>query len=239
MKKTLLTFLLTSAFASIFFAQSSFKIYDLSGNEVTNTTVQVYGDTTAYGGIFNAKNISGTALTSKLRKEEISMVAGSTSSICYATSCYANTVYTSTCKAHAAGTNDGINADYNFPKTYGTSTIRYTVMNCANIADSATFVIVYNGSPSGIQNLEQNYSISEPFPNPASTVMSFNYKLRNNASAHIVIHNLLGSLVKSIDLEDTTGTIKLDISDLEVGMYFYTLEVNNKAVAAKKFIIRR
>jgi hypothetical protein len=240
MKKTILTFIFTFFLALSFFAQSSFKIFDLSGVEVTNATIQVYEDTAfAFGETFNVKNLTANAMTSRLRKEEITMATGASSSICYAGSCYASSVYTSPCKPHAAGANDAITADYTFPKTYGTSTVRYTVSNCANSTDSASFIVVYNASPAGVQNYEQNYSISEPFPNPASTIMNFSYKLGINGTARIVIHNLLGSLVRTIDISETSGTLRTDISDLDVGMYFYTLEVNNKAVAARKFIIRR
>ena len=240
MKKILLFLAFAFAFVSSEFAQSSLKIFDASNNEVTNTTVQVYADTSySYTGNFNIQNTTATALTVKARKEEIVMTAGAQSSICYAGACYSSAVYSTPCKSHPASGIDVLTADYTYPKTYGSSTIRYTVTNCANVADSATFVIVYNASPAGITNYERSYSISEPFPNPASSILNFNYKLGNNAKAHIVIHNLLGSLVKTVEISEAAGTLKLDIGDLDAGMYFYTLEVNNKAVAAKKFIVRR
>ncbi|HXC03970.1 MAG TPA: T9SS type A sorting domain-containing protein, partial [Bacteroidia bacterium] len=249
MKKTLLTFLLIPGITGIALAQSSIKIYDhITKLEVTNTTIQVYQDTsTYYSRSFNVMNVSSSNISTKARKEELIMAPGSstasmstpaTSSICYAGTCFGSATYVSPCKPTNVGDTTLIFvSDFNYGNSYGPSLIRYTIYNCANSADSATFLVHFNASPTGIQNHVLNFSISDAYPNPASNTLSFNYKISNSSSTpHITIHNLLGNLVKSADMTESNGTAHLDVSDLEEGLYFYTLEVNNRPLAVKKFI---
>jgi hypothetical protein len=241
MKKTLLAVLSFAAICSPVLAQSSIKIYDaVTNQEVTNTIIQVYQDTsTTWAGNYNVKNITSSNISTKARKEETVMASMATSSICYAGTCFPSSVYVSPCKPTNAGSTVALTTDFNFGNTFNMSTIRYTVYNCSNANDTATFIIQYNASPAGIKNLALNFSISDAYPNPASTMLNFNYKISNSTGVpHITIHNLLGNLVKSADMTESNGTARLDVSDLEEGLYFYTLEVNNRPLAVRKFIVR-
>jgi hypothetical protein len=245
MKKTLLALLLVSGICSGSYAQMSLKIYDAVTNaDVTNTVIQINQDTmTVYAGNFNVKNISSSNISTKFRKEEITMSGGttpSTSSICYAGTCFGPVTYVSPCKATNAGTTVATTCDFNFGNQLTASTIRYTVYNCGNPGDSASFIINYNAMPAGILNHVLSFTISDAYPNPASSTLNFNYKISNNSSpVHIAIHNLLGNLIKSADMMESNGSVRLDVSDLEEGLYFYTLEVNNKPLAIRKFIVKR
>jgi hypothetical protein len=241
MKKSLLFSVFVSACALSSIAQSDYKILDLGNNDITNTTIQVYGAPgSSYTGTYNVKNINANNLSSKARKEEISMAgSGASSSICFGGACFAPSTYVSPCKIDSAGRSLVLNGDFTFGTSMTPSTIRYTVYSCASASDSSSFTVVYNPSPAGIATYAMNYSMSEPYPNPTSSSLSFDYKLGNSfGNPQVMVYNLLGSLVKTVDLSETAGTIKLDVTDLDAGMYFYTLQLNGKPVTSKKFIVR-
>ncbi|MBN8704170.1 MAG: T9SS type A sorting domain-containing protein [Bacteroidetes bacterium] len=63
------------------------------------------------------------------------------------------------------------------------------------------------------------------FPNPANNLLQVTIKTSNQEKAKIDISNTLGQIVKQIELNtknETTSTI--DISELNSGMYYFTLE---------------
>ncbi|MFI5150605.1 MAG: T9SS type A sorting domain-containing protein [Bacteroidia bacterium] len=251
MKKTLLGFVTIVAFSAQVLAQTSLKIYNhTTKQEVTNTTVVVNQDTsTLYAGNFYTMNVSSTNISSKARKEEITMAPGNssvsqpvaaTSSICYAGTCFGPGTYVSPCKPTNVGDTILLACDFNYGNSFSTSLIRYTVYNCGNTNDSASFYIQFKVAPTGILNHTLNFSVSDAFPNPASSTLSFNYKISNTTAApHVTIHNLLGTLVKTAFLTEANGTARLDVSDLEEGLYFYTLEVNNRPLTVRKFVVKR
>jgi hypothetical protein len=219
-------------------AQSSFRILSPSNVDLTNTIYYVYQDTSSiYTGAFNIKNSSGVNITSKLRKEELSMSTGAISSICYSGICCPSFVYTTKCYPHSAGATLAMNADFTYSKSYTSSTIRYTVYNCADLNDSASFIIVYNASPASIKQQSTGFSISEPYPNPASSVLHINYTMSNTAGVHILVYDLLGSIVRSAEIVQTSGIWSLSTEDLRAGMYFYSLEINHKILTTRKFLV--
>ncbi len=240
MKKYVLSLSFFTAIALQLAAQSDYKIMDVNNNDITGTTIQVFGaPKSSYTGTYHVLNTTGGNLSTRARKEEVSMADSSTSSICYGGSCFGPATYVSPCKIDTSGKANVLNGDFNFGPSMTSSTIRYCVTNCSNTADSAFIVVVYNPSPAGIASYSLNYSLSEPFPNPASTLLSFNYKVGSTqGNSQIMVYNLLGSLISSVDLSEAAGTVKLDVAELESGMYFYTFLINGKAVVSKKFIIR-
>ena len=238
MKKILLAAGLLAYGITTTFAQSSFKILSTANVDLTNTTYYVYQDTSSiYTGTFNIKNISGANITSKLRKEEISLNSGASSSICYSGICCPSFVYTTKCYPHSSGALIAMNADFTYATSYSSSKVRYTVYNCADLNDSASFVIVYNASPAGIQPYSKDFSLSEAYPNPASAVINVNYTLSNNSRARMLVYDLLGSLVRSTEIVQQSGTWTLQTEELKAGMYFYSLEIDNKVMTTRKFLV--
>jgi hypothetical protein len=241
MKIKLLAFVFTFFSFLTSNAQSSFRIFDAANNDITNTTLQIWGDTsTTYAGNFKVKNSATGSISSKFRKEEIAMAPGSSSSICYAGNCFASGVYISPCKTDISGATEIATCDFTFGNTYAPSTVRYTIYNCSNGNDSASFLIHYNSSPAGIQVLSQGIFFSDPFPNPTSGILNIPYQEAGlPLNSQILIHDVLGNLVKSVDVSESAGNIRLDVSDLRCGMYFYTLHLNGNAIAIKKFIVKK
>jgi len=241
MKKQLLLLLALPVLAGNLFAQS-YKIMDSGNQDVTGTTVQVYGSPgSSYTGNFNVKNITASNISTHARKEEITLSgSGASASICFGGLCFGPATYQTPCKNDSAGKSAVFTADFTFDGTnMNASTVRYCISNCTTASDSVFLIIVYNPSPAGILNQNLSFSVTEPYPNPASSSLRFDYQLSNGgASLSMVVCNLLGSQVKAVDLSESTGTVQLDVSTLESGMYFYTFLANGKPLTSKKFIVR-
>jgi len=67
-------------------------------------------------------------------------------------------------------------------------------------------------------------NITDAFPNPASARTTIEYDLPKNVlSARIIIRDLLGNSVKDIELSGLEGKLVINTSDLNGGIYFYSL----------------
>ena len=78
------------------------------------------------------------------------------------------------------------------------------------------------------------------YPNPATSSVTIAYDLSNLSSAdtRVVITNLVGSKVAVRPIAGTSGKVSMDISNLDSGIYFYSIESAGKVVSTKKLIVR-
>jgi hypothetical protein len=123
----------------------------------------------------------------------------------------------------------------------GTAIVKYNVYNKDNFADSVNIVIKYWVSPQGIEeDIMKGGSISAIYPNPASNYISLDYQLTSKVNeAKIKVFNVLGSTIKEANMLKNAGKLKLDINDLESGIYFYSVFINGEIYTTKKFIVRK
>ncbi len=94
---------------------------------------------------------------------------------------------------------------------------------------------------SSINEIVDNVSISQNFPNPFSTKTNIQFELKNSDHVMINVYDLRGSLVAVLaDGNYTTGshTITWDASETPAGYYFYTLQTSTSFVTKKASIIR-
>jgi len=82
-----------------------------------------------------------------------------------------------------------------------------------------------------ISNLAE---ISDFFPNPTNDLTYFRF---NGTKAQLKIIDILGNNVKEI-LLNQEGMQKLDLSDMNKGIYFGNLIVNDEVVSIKKLIVK-
>ena len=55
----------------------------------------------------------------------------------------------------------------------------------------------------------------------------------------ITIYNVLGLVVKEIDLDKDDRSVKISLRELNSGLYMYQLLVDGKPVATKKLMVRK
>ena len=104
-----------------------------------------------------------------------------------------------------------------------------------------SIVCKYKASPEGIaEEIMRGGFVSEVYPNPASNSVSLDYQLTPQVNdAQVKVYNVLGSVVREAELSRGTGKMRLDVSDLNNGIYFYSILVNNDVYQTKKLIIQR
>ncbi|HLO91944.1 MAG TPA: T9SS type A sorting domain-containing protein [Lentimicrobium sp.] len=248
MKRTLLfiasLLFLASTFAQ---AQSSLVLKDKEGNVITGQTIELFCPASV--GLTSFKldvlNSATVAKSVKVKKMQLSMLPGTEDylTICWE-SCYPPFIFESptaiAIEPSALCTN--FEGDLSYPTTVkGTSTVKFVFFDEANTNDSSYVIVNYNIGTIGIaENLIKLSKVSNAYPNPASSVVNFDYQLPANANnAKININNLLGTTVSSIELVKNEGKASLSLSNLKDGVYFYTLIINNTATVTRKFVVKR
>jgi hypothetical protein len=118
--------------------------------------------------------------------------------------------------------------------------VKYRVYRTtAGTKDTAYVTIKYTCSSGIDENRESLGSLSNAYPNPASTEFSLNYKLNVSGKSEIVIYDIFGKKVQETMLPKNEGTICINTSLLTPGVYLYALLVNGQAAATKQLVITR
>ncbi len=189
------------------------------------------------------KNINTIPVSVKVRKYDLSLMANTTSNICWGPSCYPPFVFdTPEAVLLASGaTDNSFRGDYVHGGVQGSSRVRFTVYNVDNPNDTLSFVVNFTVGYVGIGDVVINTpEISNAYPNPASGNVNFDYNLPASAkNAEIKVTNLLGTVIEEIALEKTEGKASLNVSSLKNGIYFYSLMINNSATTTRKFVVKR
>lgn len=136
---------------------------------------------------------------------------------------------------------DGLFTAYYYPyEAVGVSTVEYTFFNVANEDENVTITVKFDTTPQSIdESILKNSWMSDVYPNPATKFVNIDYKLPteiDNASVKIV--NLLGSVVKEQSINKQNNTLRMDVSSLNDGIYFYSVTINDEAYSTKKLIVR-
>ena len=78
------------------------------------------------------------------------------------------------------------------------------------------------------------------YPNPAADYAIVDYQFSgNNQEVKIAFYNVLGTVVKEIDLDRDDRSAKISLRELNSGLYMYQLLVDGKPVATKKLMVRK
>ena len=82
--------------------------------------------------------------------------------------------------------------------------------------------------------------VSHLYPNPAVDFAQVDYQFSgNNQEVKITIYNVLGLVMKEIDLDKDDRSVKISLRELNSGLYMYQLLVDGKPVATKKLMVRK
>jgi hypothetical protein len=242
MKKILL-FSIISYFSVLGVFAQSIKLQDKSGNNIDNgdTIVMVSTDSHAIFAIgLDVINTTSGDLAVWAKKTELSIIPGSENYFCWV-SCYIPSIFISPDSLIISGntTFKMFSGDYEANGNVGASYIMYTFFNDAKHSDSIAVVVKYvAGSGVGIDNSMPNIQVSNLYPNPANNKVSINYDLNGANNARLEIRNILGSVVKSVEINETNGQVNIDVSNLTNGVYFYSFIVNDIAIKSTKLVIQ-
>ena len=133
-----------------------------------------------------------------------------------------------------------LSQEYDMPiGVIGTSVFKYTFFNANDEDENIVVVVEYDTSPDGIaEHLMANGFVSEIYPNPATTFANIDYELTPQVKkASLRVINLLGAVVKDVELNKNASNHRLDVSNLTRGVYFYSVIINNEVYKTKKLIV--
>ena len=231
MKKTLLI-----AFAFVF---SSALFAQFSTTGFVPTVTGVVTDVQLKETFFCVNNYA-TTKTVKVTKIIIDTVPGTTNSFCWGVFCYPDFVYTSgTPITMATGQSDSLLCDYNVYGQAGISHIRYLFWDVTTPSDSMSVMITWVVNPSGVQeNTTELATISEAYPNPASFMSAFSFKLNNSSKkATVKIYDVLGNTINEMNVSGKDGVVMIPVSEMQSGVYFYEIISDNKIISSGKLIV--
>ncbi|TAE90150.1 MAG: T9SS C-terminal target domain-containing protein [Bacteroidetes bacterium] len=90
-----------------------------------------------------------------------------------------------------------------------------------------------------IQN--KNYLFGA-YPNPANEVVNILFYAENAGNSMITVTDITGKVVKQIEQKNTTtglNELKLNVAELNTGIYFYTYVLNGNHIATRKFVVSK
>lgn len=188
------------------------------------------------------KNKSTNSIPIRVKKKDLYLVSGTENSFCWG-QCEPPGVDTSSSVITlAAGVSDknSFVGDYSALGFAGKSRVMFTFFVDNNPNDSTSIIIEYNaGSAVGFFKPIASVDNFQAFPNPAKSMVNINYNGSNLVNAKIEIRSIIGTLAKTITVNAQSGEFKFDVSDLNNGVYFYSLLINDKTLISKKLIIQK
>jgi hypothetical protein len=187
-------------------------------------------------------NNSSDVIGIKAKKTELSIISGSDNYFCSWTSCYQPDTYVTPDSLPLPGgeTNKAFTADYESNGNVGKSTVMYTFYNSQKANDSIAVIVNYiAGSAVGIESNEPVITLSNAYPNPVKDAFYLDYNFSKVNTARVELINVIGSIVKVQELHDMNGKARIDISDLNNGVYFYSLIIDGNKYISKKLIVQK
>lgn len=189
-------------------------------------------------------NNAAVELLVKAKKVENSIVPESENTFCWAGLCYPPWIFVSpgvdTIPSGGSTSLGDFTGHYNPKSNIGESSISYVYWNDNNPNDSVMVTVIYSALVTGLEdNGENDFYISNPYPNPANHFVKFDYELDPVSNASLKVYSLVGSLVKEISITQSAGTIQIETGLLQEGFYFYTLSSTGKELKTGRFIISR
>ena len=182
------------------------------------------------------KNISNDTLNVLCQKVIIDTTLGTDNNFCWGANCYGVTTYIST-DYNELLPGEGDNVDFaGYYDAYcdpASAVIEYCFYPESDPTDRACITITYNESSTSISQLK-SVIVSDFYPNPTSEMVYFTF---NGNAATLKLIDILGNNVKEILLSQE-GIQKLDLSDMNKGIYFGNLIVNDEVVSIKKLIVK-
>jgi hypothetical protein len=233
-------------------AQLSIKDPSTSANVLPSYYVQVNPGSSTQSFDFEIHNDYSSSKTIKVKRYLLQQTSGQDIYYCFGTNCYtANsnpvfipnqnvTIPSGGMLPNGAGTY-GLKTDFDDNSILGTSVVRYTMYDVNNVSDSVSFVVTYDVAAVGIKkNEDQANKLNFCSPNPATNSVLIPFELKQaNSNAKIILHNIIGNKVKEVEINELKGVAQIDLSHLDEGIYFYSLQINQKLISTKKLIIER
>ena len=196
------------------------------------------------------RNLTNGPLDVMVEKEEVQIVEGTSNYFCWG-SCYTPEVFISPRPVSmAAGELSGegglsfhhqIDPEFSGdPNNFiaGTSVVKYHAYP-SGAEDQKVTIEVWVAYEAENVSEQVACSLGHAYPNPATSVVNFDYSVAAGANASVEVYNLVGQKVMSQQVNTTQSHMAISVADLTEGIYFCNLFVNGQAVKTEKFIVKK
>ena len=119
---------------------------------------------------------------------------------------------------------------------FGYIIVKYSIYDEATPNDRVTVAVKFLKSGEGV-NENAAIQLGQADPNPASSMVHFDYENADNATA--VVYNLVGQEVLRQELNAIQGKLSISVADLQDGIYFCNLTRNGQALKTVKFVVKK
>ena len=242
---------ITAIFSAGFMSAQSFQIMDHNDVDITGTSHTEYGNGDVLGATkFHIKNLTGNTKTYTCDMQEISNVPGTDWQVCYGTNCFSATAGIATVQV-IGGSNSipGSQIDTTFKVApfsgFGawtggeTATWRVKVYDPQNVSDSASAIITWQNYGVSVKEITSKDVALNAYPNPATDNISVSYSIDGiTNNAQLSVFDIVDKKIKSYDLANNKNQLSINVSDLNSGVYFYSIMVEGKAIKTERVIVK-
>ena len=242
MRKSLFTLILLAlaGFVSAQTLQFEWEGHVYDDGEIIECTNDEYG----YGEYIQhmqLKNLASDSVHVIVEKEIIEDLEGTMNFFCWG-SCFSPNIFFSphpvTIEANSVTSDGALSFHVMFDDgIFGKVQMRYLAYSEENPDEIISIMVVFNKSGENVAEHSHTMTMGKAYPNPASSLVHFDYSFDGNLSA--VVYNLLGQEVLHQDLNANSGQMTLSVADLQEGIYFCTMMVNGRACATEKFVVKK
>lgn len=208
------------------------------GETIQCTYVEEWGE---YVQHMQVRNLSTSDVGVNIQKEVLDGLDGTIISFCWG-SCYTEEIDVSPRPVTVAAStlsDEDLSFHVIFADVVGHVLVRYTAFNADQPDDKVSINVVFANDGTGASEKQVKGSLGHAYPNPASSVVRFNYDVPMSDNAIVSVYNLLGQEVMSERLDSTHGQASFSVADLNEGIYFCKLTVNGQVMKTEKFIVKK
>lgn len=246
--------------ASGFASAQTFQLTDVNNNDISGTTHYEYGTLAELAvAKFHIKNLTSSVQEFALKVTLVETpYTNSNLGVCFGTACFSAFASTSGTQIINNGDGDNIPASGIYtdmkigPVTWmwadcATSAVVdsavwiVTVYDSANPSDSSSASIVWKcgDAPTSVEEIDKNAVKLSAFPNPASADLTINYSIKASYNtAEVKVYDVLGQEVVSRVLDANQGQVDLNVSNLNSGVYFYAIKVDEQTIRTERIIVQ-
>ena len=208
-------------------------------------TIECTNDEYGYGELIQhmqLRNATSNDLNVIVKKEVVENLEGVSNYFCWGM-CFGPDTYVSPNPVAIPANSITAEADLSFhamfdENVFGKVQVRYSAYDERHPEDAVTINVVFHRSGEGIHEVS-TVRFGQAYPNPASSVVNFDYNINASDRASVSVYNLLGQEVKSQQVNGMQGHLSVSVADLNEGIYFCKLFVNGCAVSTEKFVVKK
>ena len=242
MKKSIFTLVLMAVIGCVSAQSLQFELNGTvysEGETIECTTPNEWGE---YIQEMQLRNLTSDDLNVLVKKEVIDDLEGVMNFFCWGM-CFGPDTYVSPNPVTVAAnsvTEEGalsFHAMFN-DDVFGKVLVKFSAYDERHPEDRVTINVVFNKSGVGVREAVAVH-FGHAYPNPASSVVNFDYNINAGDRASVSVYNLLGQEVRNQQVNSLQGRLSVSVADLNEGIYFCKLFVNGCAVKTEKFLVKK